>query len=144
MAGRVKTWGLAVAVLLATPMAAMAQEDAPLDCANAQTQADMTSCAGQDFKKADKELNAVYKKAMASQVALDKQSADISPNYVGAVKALKKAQRAWIDYRDGHCEGVSYEAAGGTMQPMLELGCKAGLTNKRVKELRELTQGMGN
>lgn len=138
-----KRAAMAALLLLGGLSMAHAQED-QVDCSNAQTQADMTNCAGQDFEKADKELNAVYKKAMASQVALDKQSAEISPEYVGAVKALRKAQRAWIDYRDGHCEGVSYEAAGGTMQPMLELGCKADLTNKRVKELQELTQGMGN
>jgi uncharacterized protein YecT (DUF1311 family) len=134
---------IAALLLLGGLNVAHAQDD-QVDCNNAQTQADMTNCAGQDFEKADKELNAVYKEAMASQVALDKQSAEISPDYVGAVKALKKAQRAWIDYRDGECEGVSYQAAGGTMQPMLELGCKADLTNKRIKELKELIQGAGN
>ena len=134
---------LAALFIVYATLVAHAQED-QVDCNNAQTQADMTNCARQDFEKADKQLNAVYKKAMANQVALDKQSAEISPEYVGAVKALKKAQRAWIDYRDGHCEGVSYEAAGGTMQPMLELGCKATLTTNRIKELRELIQGMGN
>ena len=134
---------IAALLLLGGLNVARAQED-QIDCNNAQTQADMTNCAGQDFENADKELNVVYKKAMASQVALDKQSAEISPDYVGAVKALKKAQRAWIDYRDGQCEGMSYQAAGGTMQPMLELGCKADLTNKRIKELKELIQGAGN
>ena len=138
-----KSAALATLFIVCGMTVAHAQED-QVDCNNAQTQADMTNCAGQDFEKADKQLNAVYKKAMASQVALDKQSAEISPEYVGAVKALKKAQRAWIDYRDGHCEGVSYEAAGGTMQPMLELGCKATLTTNRIKELKELIQGMGN
>ena len=138
-----KSAALAALFIVSGMTVAHAQED-QVDCNNAQTQADMTNCAGLDFEKADKQLNAVYKKAMASQVALDKQSAEISPEYVGAVKALKKAQRAWIDYRDGHCEGVSYEAAGGTMQPMLELGCKATLTTNRIKELRELIQGMGN
>lgn len=120
------------------------QDDEQVDCSNAQTQADMNYCASKDFEKADKQLNAVYKQALKSQADLDKESAGINPDYVGAVKALKKAQRAWIDYRDGQCEGVGYEAVGGTMQPMLEASCEADLTNKRIKELQELIKGMGN
>lgn len=134
---------IAALLLLSGIGIAHAQED-NVDCSNAETQADMNYCAGEDFDKADQQLNAVYKKAVASQAAVDKEAAEMSPVYVGAVKALKKAQRAWIDYRDGHCEGVGYEAVGGSMQPMLELGCKAQLTTARTKELQELIQGLGN
>ena len=123
---------------------AFAQEDPPLDCANAQTQADMNQCAYLDLEKADKELNAVYKQALKSAAEADKMAADMGPDYVGAVKAMKKAQRAWIDYRDGHCDGMGYEAVGGSMQPMLIAGCQARLTENRTKELRELIQGIGN
>lgn len=117
-----------------------AQENGgPLDCANAQTQADMNQCAYEDFEKADAELNTVYKDAMAAARANDKQAAEMNDNYVGAVEELKKAQRAWIDYRDGHCDGMSREALGGSMQPMLISGCQTGMTQARTKELRELT-----
>ncbi|MDB5556224.1 MAG: putative urease-associated protein [Rhizobium sp.] len=133
-----------LALLLTGATCAMAQEDPPVDCANAMTQADMNQCAYQDFEKADKELNAVYRQALKSQEEADKEAAEIGPDYVGAVKALKKAQRAWIDYRDGHCDGVGYEAVGGSMQGMLISGCQATMTTARTKELRELIQGMGN
>ena len=134
----------AAAIALISSGAAFAQEDPPIDCANAQTQYDMNQCAYMDFEKADRELNAVYKEALKSEAEVDKQAAEMGPNYVGAVKALRKAQRAWIDYRDGHCDGVGYEAVGGSMQPMLISGCKAQLTMNRTKELRELIQGLGN
>jgi uncharacterized protein YecT (DUF1311 family) len=139
------TAALFAACISCLPAAAQAQQDdEQVDCNNAQSQADMNYCSEMDFEKADKQLNTVYKQALKSQADLDKQSAEINPDYVGAVKALKKAQRAWIDYRDGQCEGESYQAVGGTMQPLLESGCKADLTNKRVKELQELIKGMGN
>lgn len=139
-----KPFAIAFFVIASSTSGALAQEDPPVDCANAVTQADMNSCSYQDFEKADKELNAVYKQALASQQNVDKEAADMGPDYVGAVKALKKAQRAWIDYRDGHCDGVGYEAVGGSMQPMLVSGCMATMTQARTKELRELMQGMGN
>ena len=135
---------LVALVSVCTANAVLAEDDPPLDCANAMAQADMNQCAYLDFEKADKELNQVYKQALKSQADLDQQSAEMNPDYVGAVKALKKAQRAWIDYRDGQCEGVGYQAAGGSMQPMLIDGCKAQLTQTRTKELKELIQGMGN
>lgn len=122
---------------------AQAQEDA-IDCANAQTQAELNSCAYQDFEKADKELNRVYRKALKKQEEVDREVADMGPNYVGAVKALKKAQRAWIDYRDGHCEGVGFEARGGSMEPMLVSGCMAQLTLERTKQLREFIKSAGD
>jgi uncharacterized protein YecT (DUF1311 family) len=133
----------ATALALACSGMALAQEDPPLDCANAMSQADMNQCSYTDFEKADKELNVVYKQAMKSAVEADKQAAKMNEAYVGAVKALKKAQRAWIDYRDGHCDGMGYEALGGSMQPMLISGCQARLTEARAKELRELTEAMG-
>jgi uncharacterized protein YecT (DUF1311 family) len=120
------------------------QDDEKIDCNRAQNQADMNYCAAMDFEKADDQLNVVYKQALKNQADLDEQNAEFYPDQAGAVKALKKAQRAWIDYRDGQCEGESYQAAGGTMQPMLEASCDADLTRKRVKELQDLIKGLGN
>lgn len=139
-----RPFALATALALACSGMAFAQEDPPLDCANAMTQADMNQCSYMDFEKADKELNVVYKQALKSAAEADKQAAEMNEVYVGAVKSLKKAQRAWIDYRDGHCDGVGYEAVGGSMQGMLISGCQARLTETRTKELRELIQGIGN
>lgn len=120
-----------------------AQED-QIDCQNAMTQAEMNMCANKDYEAADKELNAVYKKAMASMKATDTELVDIDTNLVGAVEALKNAQRAWIGYRDGQCELAGFEARGGSMEPMLVSGCLADLTKKRTDELKDLANGFGN
>jgi uncharacterized protein YecT (DUF1311 family) len=55
---------------------------------------------------------------------------------------LLKAQRAWIDYRDGQCEAEGFQARGGTMEPMLVAGCIANLTDQRTKELKQLEESM--
>jgi uncharacterized protein YecT (DUF1311 family) len=133
---------LATVFALASSGMAFAQEDPPLDCANAMSQADMNQCSYMEFEKADKELNTVYKDALKTAAEADVQAADMNEAYVGAVKSLKKAQRAWIDYRDGHCDGMGYEAVGGSMQGMLISGCQARLTEARTKELRELIEAM--
>ncbi|KQS88571.1 MULTISPECIES: lysozyme inhibitor LprI family protein [unclassified Rhizobium] len=135
--------GLMFGGLVLGTSTASAQED-QIDCQNAITQAEMNMCANQDYEAADKELNAVYRKAMASVKATDTELADIDTNLVGAVEALKNAQRAWIGYRDGQCELAGFEARGGSMEPMLVSGCLADLTKKRTDELKELANGFGN
>lgn len=139
---RINVSGLCLALAMAMPAGMTNAQEEPLDCANAQTQADMNQCSYMDFEKADKELNAVYKLAIKNAQASDKEAAEMSEHYVGAVEELKKAQRGWIDYRDGHCEGMSREALGGSMQSMLISGCQARVTETRTKELRELISAL--
>ena len=54
-----------------------------------QTQAEMNAEAMENYKKTDKELNAVYKKLLA-----DKKSDTLF------IKNLKTSQRIWITFRD--------------------------------------------
>ena len=133
-----------LAIALVLPLApALAQED-KVDCQNAVTQMDMNICANKDYEAADVELNKVYKLALSATKAQDKELAAIDVNYVGAEEALKKAQRAWIAYRDGQCELSGFEARGGSMEPMLVSGCLAELTRARTKELQAIVEPDGN
>lgn len=122
-----------LAAFLASASLCAAEE---VDCENAQTQMDMNICADKDYQQADKALNAAYKKAVAAAREMDENVKDMGEAYVGAVDALKRAQRAWIGYRDGQCEFAGFEARGGSMEPMLVSGCLADLTRKRTDELK--------
>ena len=125
--------GVFLAAFLASVSLCAAEE---VDCENAQTQMDMNICADKDYQQADKALNAAYKKAVAAAREMDDNVKDMGEAYVGAVDALKRAQRAWIGYRDGQCEFAGFEARGGSMEPMLVSGCLADLTRKRTDELK--------
>lgn len=126
-------FGVFLAAFLASVSLCAAEE---VDCDNAQTQMDMNICADKDYQQADKALNAAYKKAVAAAREMDDNVKDMGEAYVGAVDALKRAQRAWIGYRDGQCEFAGFEARGGSMEPMLVSGCLADLTRKRTDELK--------
>lgn len=135
---RLKMEFIGAAVMLFAAGGAYAED---VDCENAQTQTDMTSCAQARYDEADKALNAQYKQTRAAMVAIDK---DLDGDMKGAEQALLKAQRAWINYRDAQCENSGFQARGGTMEPMLVAGCLADLTDLRTKELKALAEGMGN
>lgn len=136
---------LASAVLVFSVSFAFAQNgELDVDCANQITQLDMNVCAARDYEAADTELNAVYRKAMDAVREMDEQVKDLGDHYVGAVEALKRAQRAWIGYRDGQCELAGFEARGGSMEPMLISSCLADLTTKRTVELKTLYESPEN
>lgn len=96
-----------------------------LDCKNATTQADLNQCAGQRLGAADRRLNRVY------QAYADRLSA---PSRAG----LKRAQRAWIAFRDAECGFRAGAVEGGSIQPMVAAQCRTGLTEARAKALESL------
>ncbi len=134
--------GLLLAGLLlgqALPGAAHAQGQP--NCSDPQTQTEMNICAGQDYKAADAALNRVYREAIATMKEWD---ANLPGELKGAEETLRKAQRAWIPFRDEACAAYGFMARGGTMESMLVANCLADLTRKRTKELEDLARGLGN
>ena len=120
----------------------LAAQDPQWNCANPQAQQEMNYCAGQDFERADTELNAAYRTAIAGAQEADRdyaratQGNEMRDSGPGEEASLREAQRAWVTFRDAQCQGESYEARGGSMQPMLYQGCRATLTRARTAELR--------
>ncbi|MBX7541802.1 lysozyme inhibitor LprI family protein [Qipengyuania sphaerica] len=100
-------------------------------------QSELTHCAVTEFRQADAEMNAQWKRTAAIMKRLD---ADWPPNKdIGRkshFEALLAGQRAWLKYRDVHCR--IFAADGGSMAPMLEYICLKNVTLKRTDELASL------
>ena len=106
----------------------LAAAAAASSCANAQTQADMNRCAGQDYARADAAMTRQWKTTYAAM-----------KNRGGRFSAqLLDSQRAWLKYRDAQCTIASAEFEGGSLQPMAAAQCRARLTDLRAKELQTL------
>jgi uncharacterized protein YecT (DUF1311 family) len=124
--------GLTLALLLSA-------QDPQWNCADPQAQQEMNYCAAQDFARADAELNAEYRRAVADAQRADREEAGYrveGDNRPGEEATLREAQRAWLAFRDAHCRLEGYEARGGSMEPMLYEGCRATLTRARTAQLR--------
>ena len=92
-------------------------------CEERSSQAEASGCAYREYQAADAELNTVYRR-LASK--LD----------AGALEFLKKAENAWLKYRDSNCEYEDSFYLGGTMRPMINSLCMARVTKARTAELR--------
>lgn len=113
-------------LLALTPLLFPSLAHAAVDCANASDQATMNQCAGQDFKAADKELNAVYQQITGRL----KDNPD-------AKKLLVSAQRAWVGFRDAECKFSASGVAGGSVYSLIYSNCLTGVTKVRVEALKE-------
>lgn len=88
-----------------------------------------------DYKQADSELNAAYQKVL-TQRSGDKVF----------VASLKKAQRAWLAFRDAHIASI-YPAADkageyGSMYGSCKCVTLAELTRQRTTQLQQWLSGM--
>lgn len=128
---------MSLAILAGSGAASTAfAQDAKVNCAEPQTQMEMTQCAGEDYDKADKELNTEYQKLRKLLAERDKAADE---NGKGAVDALVAAQRAWVAYRDANCDLTGFQARGGSMEPQIVASCLAQMSRDRTRDLKTLS-----
>ena len=100
------------------------QASAAKPCENAQSTAEMLDCWDNQYKKADAELNKVYKEIMSRLGDKEK------------VK-LRDAQRAWIPYKEKKGEAAAAQDEGGTLAPVSQPMALTEETQNRVAELKK-------
>ncbi|MFM8745767.1 MAG: lysozyme inhibitor LprI family protein [Aestuariivirga sp.] len=113
---------LGLALLAAASGVADAQDDGTECSRNAETTAEMQSCADEALAQVDSQLNDIYDAIIQR---LDSDGAD----------RLRRAQRAWIAFRDAECRFQGLAAEGGSMNPVIVTECLASLTARRFDDL---------
>ena len=96
-------------------------------CKGAAVQAELTTCAWNAYKRADQEMNNVWRKLHVK--ADSKDAADV---------AVLKSQRAFLVYREQTCIVPYLRESPGTMAKMEQANCLAEITERRVVELQKI------
>lgn len=102
-------------------------------CADAQTTVEIGECVGKAYKAADAELNAVWKKVMATFASNDYMPADAQKAWK---ETLLASQRSWIAFKEEDCKAVGYEWYGGSGRSNAEVFCLLDHTTARTKDLK--------
>ncbi len=100
------------------------------ECKNANVYEDI-QCYEKQYKNDKIFLNQIYQKLYKS-----------IPDEEGR-KALENSQKAWLNYRNIHCdELLSYYASQtqGAGSKLINLSCNADITRERIKDLKDLAQ----
>jgi len=126
-----KTFGLTIALLLPAIFGSAQNSKNRAEgtskkepCEVAKTQLELNECYGERFRKSDAHLNKIY-------ASLLKQLGSGT-----AVQKPKMAEKAWIQYRDLHCEAARSEFEGGSISSMVWAQCMAATANHRIEELK--------
>jgi uncharacterized protein YecT (DUF1311 family) len=100
---------------------------------NSQTQLQINDAACAEYKQAERELNRVYLK-IVSDYRRD-------PVFI---KAIKKAQLAWLHYRDAHVDSIYPGAASqyGSVSTMCRCGSLTEITKERTQTLNRWLEGV--
>ena len=108
----------------------------PKNC-DASADVGLYDCADKAFQKADAELNAVWKKALAT-IGQDSADGTLTAAQVDEWKNdLVAAQKAWNTFKDMDCnEARSFEYWGGSARSLAVLSCQYEYTIARTKDLR--------
>lgn len=131
------------ALALLAPALAPAAEQGECDFPEAQQQNNY--CNAQAFWKLDGELTKLYEEALAFTKKSDEDMPPPEgPDFKTETEALTTAEKAWLQYRDAHCDGMGYKARGGSLESLLVGNCKIDLTKRRMSELKDIMTSLGN
>ncbi len=98
-----------------------------------QNQSELNKEACDDYKKADAELNQAYQ-AILRDYGRDR----------AFIASLRKAQLAWVRYRDAHLESIYPGDASqyGSVMHMCRCNRLAEVTRERIKDLKQWIEGV--
>lgn len=83
----------------------------------------MNATAYASYKKADAQLNKVYKQLMTILTKKEKP-------------LLIQAEKDWVKFRDSHCKFEASQYEGGSIQPLINYNCLQESTKKRIAEIK--------
>ena len=126
--------GITAILIFLGPFSCFAQDESE-QCRvcmdKAHTQAELNSCASDDSKRADSELNSVYHQLLSK--------AKSTP---GATEKVEATERAWVQFRDAYIAAMfpaeDKQLSYGTMYPMeVDLDI-ASLTREQTVRIKNL------
>ena len=131
-------FALALLLISATTSAAE-EDDDPCNTVGGGVMAGY-ACAAQQYKIADDQLNAEYKKAI--QRTEDEQPA-LRENWRNTelVNLLRSAQRAWLQFRDAECQFTGISSTPSPWQGVQVEECKLRMTIERTEYLKGVQSG---
>jgi len=96
------------------------------DCSQATTTAAMRTCQNTRYEAAQHNLETVYQSLLKQLDSAGKEK-------------LRRAQRAWLRFRDANADFQASAAQGGTLAPLVRITVLTDMTNARTAELQKQT-----
>lgn len=124
---------------------AVAAATAPLaydcpDAARAQTTYEINQCLMAEQQNAEIELTEAYRRALLNASRKDQSVDRRTDKRISHRLAIVQAQRAWIIFRDAHCQTIAFTMRGGSGEGTAHAGCVAEITAQRIEQLKYISE----
>lgn len=96
----------------------------------------MSTCTAAEAQVWDDILNEEWPETMNWARAMDAEDMTYFPEFARRAEVLLQAQRAWITFRDAHCDMAYAEWGSGSMRHIAGTDCNMRMTAERVLTLR--------
>ena len=124
---------MVIALVVAASTAGLAVDCGRLeDCDHEDCACQFAFYACEPFKQEDDKLNAAYRRLL-----------DRARDDAALVERIKKAQRAWVAFRDAQMEALTAGGGWGDASPWCEWSAKQWLTERRTQDLESMLEEPG-
>lgn len=97
---------------------------AEVNCNDPISTLEVNVCAGIELEHAQQEMNHYLLKSKL-HLSYDAQ----------LVTAIDKAQKAWLNYSEAHCDAIYTKWRDGSIRGVMSLNCKIALTEQRTHQI---------
>ena len=104
-------------------------------CAAAATTVALVACADGEYRRADQEVNRLYKAILGKLNARATRLKQPAGAPGGLRARFVSSQRSWVAFRTSDCNVMASLYEGGTMAPLARLNCLTSRTSARVADL---------
>jgi uncharacterized protein YecT (DUF1311 family) len=133
-------WSLAMTIMCLFLLTNTANAGESGYCDTANNTIELNKCGKIYWKREDTALQIIYDDAIEELKTEDNESPIIGPSRTGSREnKLREAQRAWVKFRDLHCQSETLiTGGGGTISGQIEFGCLTAITKERALEIQKL------
>ena len=104
------------------------------ECKTAMDQPTRAVCADDEFARADDALNAQWQRTLEVARQHDRTSK------LKREPKLRAAQRAWVTFRDNHCDSMFAAYFEANPEYIESMHCRVQLTEERTRQLQEIAE----
>lgn len=104
-------------------------------CAAAATTVALVACADGEYRRADQEVNRLYKAILGELDARATRLEQPAGDPGGLRAQFVFSQRSWVAFRASDCNVMARLYEEGTMAPLARLNCLTSRTSARVADL---------
>lgn len=123
-------------LILLVNVSCLAKNDEKIDCTHVTISAQYDDCIKKNILESNRQLEQIISRL---EIQIGKNYQADQQLGRALIKTVLESQKAWISYRDKHCEIIAFEIEEGTAAYITTINsCTIELNEERMEQLSQL------